>query len=193
MGEQTQQPAGLGKLYFCPAEEFERLGMAAPMQEIQLAEPSRLSPGMLTYKDGGDGKPKGGWPANISFHATAKVEPDEILQQLLQKAQIFNVTIERKLPRLPRKMKKAHRSDYHRDTKWKRKVANLIHRHRHTLHDCEMVITPEQRDRLARHLNTVTITPKATDTPASCHDCQHWQDGDDGPQCEYPDMPPCRE
>lgn len=25
----------------------------------------------------------------------------------------------------------------------------------------------------------------------SCYDCQHWQDGDEGPQCEYPDMPPC--
>lgn len=193
MGEQTQQPAGLGKLFFCPAEEFERLGMAAPMQEVHLAEPPRLSPGMLTYKDAGDGKPKGGWSANISFHATAKAEPEEVLQQLLQKAQTFDVTIERKLPRLPRKMKKAHRSDYHRDTKWKRKVANLIRRHRHTLHDCEMVITPEQRDLLARQLNIVTITPKATDNPASCHDCQHWQDGDDGPQCEYPDMPPCRD
>ncbi len=193
MGEQSQQPAGLGKFYFCPAEELERLGMAAPMQEIQLAEPSRLSPGMLTYEDGGDGKLERGWPANISFHATAKADPDEVLQQLLQKAQTFYVTIERKLPRLPRKMKKAHRSDYHRDTKWKRKVDNLIRRHRHTLHDCEMVITQEQRDRLALQLNTVTITTKQADTPTSCHDCQHWQDGDDGPQCEYPDMPPCRE
>lgn len=25
----------------------------------------------------------------------------------------------------------------------------------------------------------------------SCHDCPHWQDGDEGPQCEYPDCPPC--
>jgi len=25
----------------------------------------------------------------------------------------------------------------------------------------------------------------------SCHDCPHWQDSDDGPQCEYPDCPPC--
>lgn len=193
MGEQAQQPAGLGKLFFCPAEEFERLGMAAPMQEIQLAEPSRLSPGMLTYEDGSDGKPERGLPANISFHATAKAEPDEVLQQLLQKTQTFDIIIERKLQRLPRKMKKAYRSDYHCDTKWKRKVANLIRRHRHTIHDCEMVITQEQRDRLARQLNIVTITPKATVIPASCHDCQHWQDGDDGPQCEYPDMPPCRD
>lgn len=192
MGEDMQQPAGLGKLYFCLAEDLERLGMDAPMTEIPLAEPATLSPGMLTYKDTDD-KPQGVWAPTISFHATAKAEPDEVLQQLLQKAQTFDVTIERKLPRLPRKMKKAHRSDYPRDTKWKRKVSNLIRRYRHTLHDCEMVITPEQRDRLARQLNTVTITPKQADAPASCHDCQHWQDGDDGPQCEYPDMPPCRE
>jgi len=25
----------------------------------------------------------------------------------------------------------------------------------------------------------------------TCHDCPHWQDGDEGPQCEYPDCPPC--
>ena len=193
MGEDMQQPAGLGKLYFCLAEDLERLGMDAPMTEIPLAEPATLSPGMLTYEDTDD-KPQGGLPAPISFHATATVtEFDDVLQQLLQGAQIFDVTIERKLPRLPRKMKKAYRSDYHRDTKWKRKVSNLIRRYRQTLHDCEMVITPEQRDRLARQLNTVTITPKQDDSPASCYDCQHWQDGDDGPQCEYPDMPPCRE
>jgi hypothetical protein len=44
-----------------------------------------------------------------------------------------------------------------------------------------------------REVQRVAIKDKETDTPASCHDCQHWQDGDDGPQCEYPDMPPCRE
>jgi hypothetical protein len=27
----------------------------------------------------------------------------------------------------------------------------------------------------------------------ACHDCPHWQDGDEGPQCEYPDCPPCNE
>ena len=27
--------------------------------------------------------------------------------------------------------------------------------------------------------------------PASCHDCHHWQDGDEGTRCEYPDCPPC--
>lgn len=264
MGEQTQQPAGLGKLFFCSAEEFERLGMAAPMQEVHLAEPSRLSPGMLTYKDG-DGKPEVGWSANISFHATAKVEPDEVLQQLLQKAQTFYVAIERKLPRLPRKMKKAHRSDYHRDTKWKRKVVNIIrqqlqqprpryivrinqeylemvYRNRCIYTDSEkqellhtiieqirqFVRGEGKSDTLAaftfkgsdgrehksfeleavsegdpllavvedlqgREVQRVAIKDKEADTPASCHDCQHWQDGDDGPQCEYPDMPPCRE
>lgn len=159
MGEDMQQPAGLGKLFVCTAEEFERLGMDAPMTEIHLAEPATLSPGMLTYED--DDKPQGGWPAPISFHATATVtEPDEVLQQLMERAQTFDVTIERKLPRLPRKMKKAYRSDYPRNTKWKRKVANLIRRQSHTFHDCEVVVTPEQHDRLACQLNTVTITPR---------------------------------
>ncbi|MCR5680597.1 MAG: hypothetical protein K6G08_10390, partial [Prevotella sp.] len=125
-----QQPAGLGKLYFCPAEEFERLGMDAPMEEIHLAEHATLPPGMLTYEDTDD-KPERGWPANISFHAVAKAEPDEVLQQLMERAQTFDVTIERKLPRLPRKMKKAYRSDYPRNTKWTRKVANLIRRQSH--------------------------------------------------------------
>jgi hypothetical protein len=162
MGEQSQQPAGLGKLYFCPAEEFERLGMDAPMEEIHLAEPATLSPGMLIYED--DDKPQGGWPSPISFHAVAKAEPDEVLQRLMERAQTFDVTIERKLPRLPRKMKKAYRSDYPRNTKWTRKVANLIRRQSHTLHDCEVVVTPEQHDRLARQLNTVTITPREQQT-----------------------------
>lgn len=48
-------------------------------------------------------------------------------------------------------------------------------------------------DLQGREVQRVAIKDKETDTPASCHDCQHWQDGDDGPQCEYPDMPPCRE
>jgi len=160
IGENMQQPAGLGKLYFCPAEEFERLGMDAPMEEIHLAEPATLSPGMLTYEDTDD-KPRGGWPSPISFHATATVtDPDDVLRQLMERTQTFDVTIERKLPRLPRKMKKAYRSDYPRNTKWTRKVANLIRRQSHTLHDCEVVVTPEQHDRLARQLNTVTITAR---------------------------------
>jgi len=159
MGEQSQQPAGLGRLYFCPADIFEKQGMDAPMEEIHLAEPATLSPGMLTYK-GTDDKPQGGWPSPISFHAVAKAEPDEVLQQLMERAQTFDVTIERKLTRLPRKMKKAYRSDYPRNTKWTRKVANLIRRQSHTLHDCEVVVTPEQHDRLACQLNTVTITPR---------------------------------
>ena len=48
-------------------------------------------------------------------------------------------------------------------------------------------------DLQGREVQRVAIKDKETDTPASCHDCQHWQDCDDGPQCEYPDMPPCRE
>ena len=48
-------------------------------------------------------------------------------------------------------------------------------------------------DLQGREVQRVALKDKEADAPASCHDCQHWQDGDDGPQCEYPDMPPCRE
>lgn len=155
-----QQPAGLSKLYFCPADIFEKQGMDAPMEEIHMVEPATLSPGMLTYKDTDD-KPQGGWPSPISFHAVATVtESADVLQQQMERAHTFDVTIERKLPRLPRKMKKAYRSDYPRNTKWTRKVANLIRRQSRILHDCEVVVTPEQHDRLARQLNTVTITAR---------------------------------
>lgn len=161
MEKQSQQPAGLGRLFVCSVEDFERLGMDAPMTEVPLTEPATPSPGMLTYKDADD-NPQNGWPSPISFHAVAKAEPDEVLQQLLQGAQTFDVTIQPKLQRLPRKMKKALRQGqrYRRDTKWKCKVANLIRRQSHTLHDCEVVVTPEQHARLARQLNTVTITPR---------------------------------
>ena len=27
----------------------------------------------------------------------------------------------------------------------------------------------------------------------SCEDCPHWQEGEDGSRCEYPDSPPCDE
>lgn len=47
-------------------------------------------------------------------------------------------------------------------------------------------------DLQGREVQRVAIKGKEADTPASCHDCQHWQDGDNGPQCECPDMPPCR-
>ena len=149
MGEQTQQPAGLGKLFFCPAEEFERLGMAAPMQEIQLAEPSRLSPGMLTYKDDGDAKPdysaKG---FNATFTGTME-EPSDELIDLIKKPIKWDVKLQRQLGRMPRKMKKAHRSDYPRNTKWKRKVANYLRRMTIYLHNGELVVTEEQFYRLS--------------------------------------------
>ena len=52
----------------------------------------------------------------------------------------MDVTIEQKVGKLPRKMKKAIRSK--RMTKWKRKVASYINRRQIRIHDAEMVITP---------------------------------------------------
>lgn len=54
---------------------------------------------------------------------------------------------------MPFKMKKAYRSDYPRNTKWTRKVANYIRRMSMTQHDAEIVVTKEQRDRLSDVLN----------------------------------------
>ena len=73
-----------------------------------------------------------------------------------------DVTITTKQPqrRLPRKMKKAYRSDYPRNTKWLRKVRNYIQRNmREALHirNAEMVLGPEQQDRLTATIRGGTI------------------------------------
>lgn len=65
-----------------------------------------------------------------------------------------------------------------------------------------MVISREQIQRIAEQVRTDRLWPTSETAwqmqrddirLVSYHDCQHWQDGDDGPQCEYLDMPPCRE
>ena len=56
----------------------------------------------------------------------------------------LDVTIEQKVGKLPRKMKKALHSK--RMTKWKRKVASYINRRQIRIHDAEMVVTPDQFD-----------------------------------------------
>ena len=60
----------------------------------------------------------------------------------------FDVTIQKKLERLPRKMKKAYRSDYPRNTKWVRKVANYIKRNIYYARNAEVVVTPKYRQQL---------------------------------------------
>ena len=92
----------------------------------------------------------------------AVVSGDAISNVLKDMSDKVDVTITTKQPqrRLPRKMKKAYRSDYPRNTKWLRKVRNYIQRNmRNALHirNAEMVLTPEQRDRLAATIRGGTI------------------------------------
>ena len=89
-----------------------------------------------------------------NIECQAVVSGDAISNALKKMSERVDVTIITKQPqrRLPRKMKKAYRSDYPRNTKWLRKVRNYILRNmRNALHirDAEMVLTSEQRDRLA--------------------------------------------
>ena len=92
----------------------------------------------------------------------AVVSGDAISNALKKMSNRVDVTITTQQPqrRLPRKMKKAYRSDYPRNTKWLRKVRNYILRNmRNALHirDAEMVLTSEQRDRLAATIRGGTI------------------------------------
>ena len=92
----------------------------------------------------------------------AVVSGDAISNVLKDMSDKVDVTITTKQPqrRLPRKMKKAYRSDYPRNTKWLRKVRNYIQRNmRNALHirNAEIVLTSEQRDRLAATIRGGTI------------------------------------
>ena len=92
----------------------------------------------------------------------AVVPGDAIINVLKDMSGKVNVDITTKQPqrRLPRKMKKAYRSDYPRNTKWLRKVRNYIQRNmRNVLHirDAEMVLTPKQQDLLAATIRGGTI------------------------------------
>lgn len=70
----------------------------------------------------------------------------------------WDVTIEHKVGKLPRKMKKALHSK--RMSKWKRKVAAYINRRQIRIHDAEMVVTKEQQDVLSATISGGTIEPR---------------------------------
>lgn len=152
MGEQPPF-AGLGKLYFCRVEDMGK----APQP---LGEPITIRPGMLTYKD--DEKPSYATKGlSTTFTGTMEEPGEELLQLLLTTPNRWDVKLEQKPGRMPRKMKKAycHGWLYRRDTKWKRKAGNYRRRLLVTLHDAEIVVTKEQRDRLASTIE-MTISGK---------------------------------
>ena len=116
MGEQPPF-AGLGKVYFCRVEDLDK-------QPMQLGEPITIKPGMLTYKDDDESpsySPKG---FSTTFTGTME-EPSHELVELLNRLTRWELKLLRKLVKMPRKMKKAYRSNYQRNTKWKRKVPTI--------------------------------------------------------------------
>lgn len=152
MGEQ-EPLAGLGsKMYVCCIEDKDK-------EPVPLGEPITIKPGMLTYKDD---EPKNEYSAkgfSVGMNLTMEGPSPELIEMLKRPA-LVDVVLERKPGRMPRKMKKAYRSDYPRNTKWTRKVANYLRRLSMTLHDAEIVVTREQRDRLAGMLDVeTTIRP----------------------------------
>ena len=79
----------------------------------------------------------------------------DVLRDLLNGKEKWDVTIGQEVGKLPRKMKKAIRSK--RMTKWKRKVASYISRRQVRIHDAEMVVTPDQFDTLKATISGGTI------------------------------------
>ena len=143
---EDEMPAGLGKLYFCRVEDLKDNPDAQP---IPLGEAVSIKPGMLTYKDDGDSRTDYSTKGfNATFTGTME-EPSDELMALLKKPLKWDVKLQRQLERMPRKMKKAHRSDYPRNTKWKQKVANYMRRMTIYLCNGELVVTEEQLNRLS--------------------------------------------
>ena len=70
----------------------------------------------------------------------------DVLRDLLNGKEKWDVAIGQEVGKLPRKMKKALRSK--RMMKWKHKAASYINRRQIRIHDAEMVLTPDQFDTL---------------------------------------------
>ena len=91
---------------------------------------------------------------DISCDAMVR-DAGDVLRDLLNGKEKWDVTIGQEVGKLPRKMKKAIHSK--RMTKWKRKVAAYISRRQVRIHDAEMVVTPDQFDTLKATISGGTI------------------------------------
>ena len=91
---------------------------------------------------------------DISCDAMVR-DAGDVLRDLLNGKEKWDVTIGQEVGKLPRKMKKAIRSK--RMTKWKHKVASYINRRQIRIHDAEMVVTPDQFDTLKATISGGTI------------------------------------
>jgi hypothetical protein len=79
----------------------------------------------------------------------------DVLRDLLNGKEKWDVTIGQEVGKLPRKMKKALHSK--RMSKWKQKMASYISRRQVRIHDAEMVVTLDQFDTLMATISGDTI------------------------------------
>lgn len=91
---------------------------------------------------------------NITGNAMVR-DAGDVLRDLLNGKEKWDVTIGQEVGKLSRKMKKALHSK--RMTKWKHKVASYISRRQVRIHDAEMVVTPDQFDTLKATISGDTI------------------------------------
>jgi hypothetical protein len=91
---------------------------------------------------------------DISCDAMVR-DAGDVLRDLLNGKEKWDVTIGPEIGKLPRKMKKALHSK--RMSKWKRKVASYINRRQIRIRDAEMVVTPDQFDTLKATISGGTI------------------------------------
>ena len=91
---------------------------------------------------------------DISCDAMVR-DAGDVLRDLLNGKEKWDVTIGQEVGKLPRKMKKALHSK--RMSKWKQKVASYISRRQVRIHDAEMVVTPDQFDTLKATISGGTI------------------------------------
>ena len=91
---------------------------------------------------------------DISCDAMVR-DAGDVLRDLLNGKEKWDVTIGQEVGKLPRKMKKALHSK--RMSKWKQKVASYISRRQIRIHDAEMVVTPDQFDTLKATISGGTI------------------------------------
>lgn len=95
-------------------------------------------------------------PYEITAHAVIS-DPDDMLRDLLEDEVKVDVTIQQEARKLPRKTKKAMRSVYRRNTKWKRKAKAYICHRQIRICDAEMVLTHEQQETLKATISGGTI------------------------------------
>ena len=91
---------------------------------------------------------------DISCDAMVR-DAGDVVRDLLNGKEKWDVTIGQEIGKLPRKMKKALHSK--RMSKWKRKVASYINRRQIRIRGAEMVVSPEQQETLKATISGGTI------------------------------------